>query len=104
MGSSPYTTPLSQPSSGSVTITHPHHPLTGQRVDIVRIRRGPDPDLIIRLADGTYTAIAMSWTDYAASAEPIPRAGATPLLDIEGLWQIVHLRKESRAPSRETPA
>lgn len=102
LGSSQYTTPLSQPSWGSVTITHPHHPLTGQRVDIVRIRRGPDPDLIIRLADGTHTAIAMRWTASAASAEPTPCAGATPLLDIEGLWQIVHLlahlRQESRAP------
>jgi len=99
---------LSQPFSGSVTITHPHHPLTGQRVDIVRIRRGPDPDLIIRLADGTHTAIAMSGTDYAASADFTPRAGAIPLLDCEGLWQIAHLldhlRKEGRAPARETPA
>lgn len=91
-----------------MTITHPHHPLSGQHAGIVRIRRGPDPDLIIRLPDGTHAAIAMSWTDYAASPEPTPRAGPTPLLDIEGLWQIVHLlahlRQESRAPLRETPA
>ena len=108
LGRPQYTTPFSQASSESVTITHPHHPLTGQHVDIVRIRRGPDPDLIIRLADGTHTAIAMSWTDYATAADSTPLAGVVPLLDVEGLWQIVHLldhlRKEGRAPSRETPS
>jgi hypothetical protein len=89
-----------------VTITHPHHPLSGQHVDIVRIRRGPDPDLIIRLRDGTHTAIAMSWTDYAASPEPTPSAGVIPLLDLEGLRQMVafldHLRGQQRTPSQET--
>jgi hypothetical protein len=107
-GSSQHITPWFQSSSESVTITHPHHPLTGQRVDIVRIRRGPDPDLIIRLADGTHTAIAMSWTDYATPADPTPRAGVIPLLDVEGLWQTVqlldHLRKQGHTPSQEIPA
>src|SRR5437868_1283285 len=107
-GSSQHITPSSQSSSESVTITHPHHPLTGQRVDIVRIRRGPDPDLILRLADGTHTAIAMRWTDYATPAAPTPRAGVIPLLDVEGLWQTVqlldHLRKQRHAPSQESPA
>jgi hypothetical protein len=46
-----------------VTITHPHHPLHGQRCEVVRIRRGVDPDLVIRLADGSHAAIAMSSTD-----------------------------------------
>ena len=89
-----------------MTITHPHHPLSGQRVDIVRIRRGPDPDLIIRLRDGTHTAIAMRWTDDAASPEPTPSAGVIPLLDLEGLRPMVafldHLRGPQRPPSQET--
>jgi hypothetical protein len=50
----------------------------------------------------------MSWTDYAASAEPTPRAGVIPLLDLEGLRQIVafldHLREQQRPPSQETIA
>ena len=29
-------------------VIHPHHPLYGQQVEIIRVRRGPDPDLIIR--------------------------------------------------------
>ena len=91
-----------------MTITHPHHPLTGQHVDIVRLRRGPDPDRILRVPDGTHAAIAMSWTDYAASPEPTPRTGAIPLLDLEGLRQMValldHLRGQQRTPPRETTA
>src|SRR5437588_105797 len=62
-GSPQYTTSLSQLSLEYVTITHPHHPLSGQRCEVVRIRRGVDPDLIVRLRDGSHAAIAMSWTD-----------------------------------------
>src|SRR6516165_12645653 len=58
-----HTTSISHPSLEYVTITHPHHPLRGQRCEVVFIRRGIDPDLILRLADGTHAAIAMSWTD-----------------------------------------
>jgi hypothetical protein len=35
-----------------VTVTHPHHPLYHQQVQLIRVRRGPDPDLIIRMPDG----------------------------------------------------
>src|SRR5260221_3785475 len=38
-----YTTPSSPRVSGWVTVTHPHHPLYGQQVEIIRVRRGPDP-------------------------------------------------------------
>lgn len=91
------TTPSSQSPSGFVTIIHPHHPFCGQRVEIVRVRRGADPDLIVRLADGTHAAIAMSGTDYATSPEGATPLGASHLLDLEGLRQaaqlIEHLRQ-----------
>ncbi|WP_410001705.1 DUF5372 family protein [Singulisphaera sp. GP187] len=82
-----HTTPSSQPSLGFVTITHPHHPLHGQKVEVVQLRRGIDPDLIVRLPDGHHAAIAMSGTDYAS-----PPEGGTPprpdhLLDLDGLRQ-----------------
>src|SRR6266700_5225917 len=38
-----YTTPSSPRVSGWVTVTHPHHPLYGQQVEIIRVRRGADP-------------------------------------------------------------
>jgi hypothetical protein len=85
-----------------VTITHPHHPLVGRQVEVIRIRRGSDPDLIVRLSDGTHAAIAMSWTDYATLPNREVPASAVPLLDLKGLRQIVHLldclRAEHRGP------
>jgi len=69
-----------------VTITHPHHPLWGQRCEVVFIRRGVDPDLILRLADGTHAAIAMSWTD-AGEGQALSAAqngSDLPLLDLQG--------------------
>jgi hypothetical protein len=88
-----------------VTITHPHHPLCGQRCEVVFIRRGVDPDLILRLADGTHAAIAMSWTDAGqGEARAVAQSGPDlPLLDLQGLRQILHLwdqlRQEDRFPT-----
>jgi hypothetical protein len=62
-----------------VTITPPHHPLCGQRCAVVRIRRGVDPDLILRLADGTHAAMAMSWTD-AGEDQALSAAQSHPAL------------------------
>jgi hypothetical protein len=87
-----------------VTITHPHHPLRGQRCEVVFIRRGVDPDLILRLADGTHAAIAMSWTDSGQdeTLAAVQSGPALPLLDLQGLRQILHLwdqlRQEDRFP------
>src|SRR4051812_3266785 len=83
-----HTTPSSQSPSGFVTITHPHPPLRGQQVEITQVRRGLDPDLIVRLPDGHHAAIAMSGTDYASAPH-----GETPprpdhLLDLDGLRQV----------------
>jgi len=69
-------------------VTHPHHPLYSQRVQLIRVRRGPDPDLIIRMPDGYHGAIAASLTDYAGASPTDPGAAEPPLLSIEGLWQM----------------
>jgi len=87
---------------GLVTILHPHHPLCGQQVPLVRIRRGgPDPDLIVRHPDGYHTAIAMSWTDFGA-APVMPTATPPPLLALTGLRHTVQfldgLRQAGRWP------
>jgi hypothetical protein len=70
-----------------VTITYPNHPLCGQQVQLIRIRRGADPDLIVRLPDGHHVAIAMSWTDYALPGYPPKPPPPTYLLDFQGLRQ-----------------
>ena len=76
-------------TSGSVTITHPHHPLYRQRVEVLRIRHGADPDLIVRLPDGMHGAVAMSWTDYAGTPEAPANPEAVPLLLLSGLRQLI---------------
>ena len=87
-----------------MTITHPHHPLWGQRCEVVFIRRGVDPDLILRLADGTHAAIAMSWTD-AGEEQALSAAQSErdlPRLALQGLRQLLQLfdqlRQEGRFP------
>ena len=97
------TTPSSQPPSGFVTITHPHHPLRGQRVEIVRIRRGNDPDLIVVLPDGRHAAIALSSTDYASPLEcpPAPAPAAEHLLDLDGLRRVIQLLDRLAQPGHD---
>jgi Family of unknown function (DUF5372) len=76
---------------GFVTITHPHHPLRGQRVEIVCLRRGNDPDLIVVVPDGRHAAIALSSTDYASPPQNSPTVAAEHLLDLDGLRRVIHL-------------
>lgn len=83
-------------------MTHPHHPLYGQRVQLIRVRRGPDPDLIVRLPDGYHGAIAASLTDYGGPSDPTLLAAAPPLLSVEGLWQIAQWVAQHQ--ERHTPA
>jgi Family of unknown function (DUF5372) len=90
-----------------VTITHPHHPLCGRQVQVVSIRRGRNPDLIVRLPDGSHAAIAMSLTDYGASTGPVPIPVTAPhLLSLPGLRQLAQLmerrRQEGRLPDCES--
>ena len=94
--SSQHTTPFTQPSVEWVTVTHPHHPLYGQRVQLIRVRRGPDPDLIMRMPDGYHGAIAASLTDYAGRADPDLCVAEPSLLSIEGLWQIAQWITQQR--------
>jgi hypothetical protein len=86
-----------------VTILHPNHPLCGQQVEVIRIRRGADPDLIVRLPNGLHAAIAMSWTDYALPTCCIPPPTPTHLLDFQGLRQaaqlIEHFRQQENIES-----
>lgn len=77
-------------------VTHPHHPLYGQHVQLVRVRRGPDPDLIIRMPDGYHGAIAASLTDYIGASEAASSVTEPPLLAIEGLWRIAQFVEQQQ--------
>jgi hypothetical protein len=84
-----------------VTVSHPHHPLRGQRVEVVQVRRGADPDLIVRLPDGRHAAIAQSWTTEPHRPAADRPAAATPLLAADGLRElaalVMRLRERGRA-------
>jgi hypothetical protein len=97
------TTSSSQSPSGFVTITHPHHPLRGQQVEIIRVRRGIDPDLIVRLPDGQHVAIAMSGTDYAAPGQSASPHSVLHLLDFQGLLQTAEFVEHITHPEHYNP-
>jgi hypothetical protein len=87
-----------------VTITHPHHPLSGQQLPVVSVRNGERPDVIVRLPDGSHAAVALSATDAAVD----PAAGsslvvAAHLLDLQGLRHMAQfidgLRRSGRFPA-----
>ena len=54
------------------------------------MRRGADPDLIVRLPDGTHAAVAMSLTDYTGCSDP-SAIHSPALLTLAGLRQLVQL-------------
>jgi hypothetical protein len=73
-------------------------------VSIVRIRQGTNPDLVVRLSDGTHAAIAMYLTDYAG-VPAAPLGPDTPnLLALDGLRQIVQLLESIRQDGRWPPS
>ena len=53
------------------------------------MRRGSDPDLIVRLPDGRHAAVAMSMTSYAGPTETEWLDDRLHLLDLDGLRQII---------------
>jgi uncharacterized protein YbcC (UPF0753/DUF2309 family) len=77
-------------------VTHAHHPLYSQCVQLIRVRRGPEPDLIIRMPDGYHGAIAASLTDYAGPPEANSSYTEPPLLSLEGWWQMAQFIEQQR--------
>jgi hypothetical protein len=76
---------------GFVTITHPHHPLSGQKVALIRLRRGSNPDLIVRLPNGTHAAVAVGLTDYGGASRETAEPCSSSFLDLEGLREMARL-------------
>ena len=74
-----------------MTVTHPQHPLTGQRVEVIRVRRGVEPSLVVRSPDGLHVALAFGWTDYPTPGAPVPSPTAPHLLSVDGLRHLAQL-------------
>ena len=101
-------------------VTYPGHPFFGQKLEVIRLCKGHNPDLIVRLPDGICTTIANRFTDYFA---PIPldtenqanpalseeeenphenenASPPLPLLELKGLLQLVHFIEQHSLRNR----
>ena len=64
----------------------------------MRLRRGSDPDLIVRLPDGSHAAVAASSTDYAGPSTAPSLTAPPALLDLAGLRRLAELVAHLRTP------
>jgi hypothetical protein len=77
-----------------VTITHPRHPLQGQRFEFIEVNQGDAASVTIRHLDGTQNTLPLGWTDYvdsSASALSSDTTDTSHLLDLEGLLDVVKI-------------
>jgi len=80
---------------GWATITHPFHPLRGQRFEVLKTRRAGGMEIVmLRHAERGSYAIARDWTDWSLS-EPIPPPdGRLSKLALETLAELTELVTE----------
>jgi hypothetical protein len=84
---------------GWATITHPFHPLRGQRFEVLKPRQVAGTEtLIVRDGERGSFSIARDWTDWGA---PEPSAGLTasagklafePLMELLALIRVLQTR------------
>ena len=87
--------------SGSVEITHPFHPLKGQRFPVLKLRRvqGVETLILQGTSHGSF-AVPREWTD-RADPSPVAVLGISPPPFLDGsclvqLAELVFLFKRSR--------
>jgi len=75
---------------GSVVVTHPFHPLKGQRLGVLFVkRRGAGAVFVCAGLDGGQVTLPESWTD--RGAEPLTRR-----LSVEGLADLAAVTRAIR--------
>ena len=74
-----------------VTVMHPFHPLHGQKLEVVKVLRGKDSKIVVRLPDGKHSRMLREWTDYDASKVDRTLTNHPCLLDVKGLREIVQI-------------
>ena len=78
---------------GSAEITHPFHPLRGQRFVVLKVRTVSGVEtLSLRQAELGSFAVAREWTDWAPpGAQAVPSDGKALLIDASGLLALDQL-------------
>jgi hypothetical protein len=74
-----------------ITITHPHHPLNGQTLELVGVLRGPNSRLVVKMPDGSHVRVVRDWTDYARVSGDSELPAASHLLPVEGLRELIKI-------------
>ena len=98
--SSPKALPGSAPL-GWAEVTHPYHPLRGQRFPVLKTRRVSGVDtLIVRGTTGGTYALARDWTDLA-DPSPYTSAEASPHLRFDCLLALAELVRKLDSPERK---
>ena len=81
------------PEAGGRRITHPFHPLRGQRFVVLKVRTVSGVEtLSLRQAELGSFAVAREWTDWAPpGAQAVPSDGKALLIDASGLLALDQL-------------
>jgi hypothetical protein len=74
-----------------ITITHPHHPLNGQKLELISVRRGPNSVLLVKMLNGVRARLPRDWTDYGCSSLDEASTDPAQFLSIEGLRKIIKI-------------
>ncbi len=83
----------------SVIVTHPFHPLRGEKLALVHRPRKPHSRLKVRGPEGKTFYIPRDWTDYEAQQGRPPQAAPDRLLDIRGLRAVAAVISSIKAES-----
>jgi hypothetical protein len=86
------------PAPGWVEVTHPFHPLRGQRFELVAVRRSRHGDRVwVRWPDGSCRTFPRAWTSLA-DADPWRDAGrGRALFRVDDLGRLAVLVQALRA-------
>ena len=91
MGSTRHTTYNLSAATTSVRVTRRHHPLFGQKLEVVRPLR---VSLIVALGDGSHLKLPRAWTDIDGGAEPAVEATISTVDGLRLLLRLVAAMQE----------
>ncbi|MCH7665642.1 MAG: hypothetical protein IH936_06925 [Acidobacteria bacterium] len=75
-----------------IRITHPPHPLFGQRLKVLQPRReGGETFWIAGLADGSRIRMPSRWTDHPVDGAPVPRFRSGARVTPQALRELTEL-------------
>jgi hypothetical protein len=83
-----------------VTITHPHHPLNGKKLELLGVFRGPNSRLVVKMPNASTAWVKREWTDYVQVPEENEVIEASHLVQIEGLREMITIIRNVTDPSR----